>query len=297
MIYMLLNNEILSASELAEKYGVSQRTIYRDIEAICAAGIPVVSYQGVNGGYRIMEEYKMDRSLLGSYDVGSLVSVLQSMSTVFQDERAAETIRRLQTIQGSGGGSSVSLNVGSRPFYRKSLQLLRNSISESRLVQFGYINAKNERVDRSVEPVQLHYKFDTWYLYGFCRIRSDYREFRLSRMTDLKATGQHFQNKHKLQEETERSAPALQERVLHTVVLHISATSLARALDQFHLAEREFHEDGSLTLRMEMDERSMKTWLLHVVLSFGEDATIIEPPEMRELLVTKLQIMMNQYEG
>ncbi|GGD62386.1 helix-turn-helix transcriptional regulator [Paenibacillus nasutitermitis] len=98
MIYMLLNNEVVSASALAEKYGVSQRTIYRDIDAICAAGIPVVSYQGMNGGYGIIDSYKMDKSLLGSYDVESLITILHGMSTVFDDERAMETVRKLQTI-------------------------------------------------------------------------------------------------------------------------------------------------------------------------------------------------------
>lgn len=113
MIYMLLNHEILSASALAEKYNVSQRTIYRDIETICAAGIPVVSYQGVNGGYGIMEEYKMDKSLLGSYDVNSLVTLLRSMSTVFEDEKAEETIHKLQTVHQEAKKPSMSLDIGS----------------------------------------------------------------------------------------------------------------------------------------------------------------------------------------
>lgn len=253
MIYMLLNHEILSASELADKYNVSQRTIYRDIETICAAGIPVVSYQGTNGGYGIMEEYKMDRSLLGSYDVASLVSVLQSM-----------------------------------------LQLLRDAIASSRLVQFGYINAKNERAERSVEPVQLLYKNNCWYLYGYCKIRSDYREFRLSRMTDLKTTGHYFHAIHKLHEEKPWEY-ALQENKRLTVSLRFSATSLARALDQLPIAEKQFHEDGSLSLRIEVDERALSTWMLHLVLSFGEDIEVIEPPELREQLKNKLQKMINLY--
>ena len=88
IIYKLLNNEVLSASMLAEEYQVSQRTIYRDIDVICAAGFPVISYQGMNGGYGIMDGYKMDKSLLGSYDVDSLITVLSSLSSVFKDERA-----------------------------------------------------------------------------------------------------------------------------------------------------------------------------------------------------------------
>lgn len=97
--YALLNNEVISASELADKYHVSQRTIYRDIEAICAAGIPVISYQGANGGYGIIKEYKMDKSLLHSNDIESLITLLHSTATVFKDGQATETMHRLQTIQ------------------------------------------------------------------------------------------------------------------------------------------------------------------------------------------------------
>ncbi|MFF2885476.1 helix-turn-helix transcriptional regulator [Paenibacillus sp. NPDC057967] len=297
MVYMLLNNEILSASELADKYNVSQRTIYRDIETICAAGIPVVSYQGVNGGYGIMEEYKMDRSLLGSYDVDSLVTVLQSMSTVFQDERAAETIRRLKTIQNGQQGSSLSLDIGGRTIYRKSLQLLRDSIAELRVVRFQYISLKNERLVRTVEPVQLLYRNDSWYLYGYCRSRLDYREFKLSRMEELKSIGQHFTDRHQPQaNRDEWNGYQLQESNVVTVVIHFSATSLARALDRLHLAEKEYHEDGSLTVRFQSDERSLTGWLPHLILGFGEDAEVIEPPALRVHLAQKLHQMLGKYQ-
>lgn len=187
MIYMLLNNEILSASALAEKYNVSQRTIYRDIDAICAAGIPVVSYQGVNGGYGIMEQYKMDKSLLGSYDVSALITILHSMSTVFEDERALDTIQRLQTIDRSANSASqgLSMDIGSWRSYNEILRLLRRAITDRHVISFQYISAKNERIYRKVEPLRLMYKFGSWYLYGFCRTRNDYREFRISRMSEL----------------------------------------------------------------------------------------------------------------
>lgn len=295
MIYMLLNNEILSASELADKYSVSQRTIYRDIETICAAGIPVVSYQGVNGGYGIMEEYKMDRSLLGSYDVDSLVTVLQSMSTVFQDERASETIRRLKTIQ-SGQQGSLSLDISGRAIYRKSLQLLRDSITDRKVVRFLYISLKNERMERTVEPIQLMYKNDLWYLYGYCRSRMDYREFRLSRMEELKSTDQHYADKHKPYAGREDLDSARSDTKRVTVVIRISATSLARALDKLHLAEKIYHEDGSLTVRFQADERSLTRWLPHLILGFGEDAEVIEPPRLREHMAHKLQLMLNRYQ-
>lgn len=294
MIYMLLNNEVLSASALADKYKVSQRTIYRDIDAICAAGIPVVSYQGVNGGYGIMDAYKMDKSLLGSYDVGSLITILHSMSTVFDDDRAQETIHKLQTLQHDAGTPSLTMDVGGSRAYNDSLRTLRTAITECRLVRFEYVNAKSERKDRNVEPISLHYKYDAWYLYGYCRERKDYREFKLPRIANLAASTEYFQ-KHK--HVPERDSARYQQQSVNAInaVLHFSVDCLARAMDFFYSAEKSFNEDGTLTVSLMVNAYSESRWFIPIVLSFGEGVTVVEPKELREKVKAKLEKMIKRY--
>lgn len=294
MIYMLLNNEVLSASALAEKYNVSQRTIYRDIDAICAAGIPVVSYQGVNGGYGIMEEYKMDKSLLGSYDVESLITILHSMSTVFDDDRALETIHRLQTVGPDSQTQSLSMDIGGWRANNESLRLLRTAITDRRVIRFDYINAKNERTNRSVEPVRLMYKYGAWYLYGFCRTRMDYREFRISRMADLDLTAETFHRTHVV-EQRERPNYGIGKEHREDVVLHVSTDSLAMAMDQFYDAQKRFNDDGSLTMTLKIMRPSEAKWLQSVLLSFGDGVEVIEPPELRTIMKAKLEKMLQRY--
>lgn len=308
MIYMLLNNEILSASALAEKYNVSQRTIYRDIDAICAAGIPVVSYQGVNGGYGIMEQYKMDKSLLGSYDVSALITILHSMSTVFEDERAMDTIQRLQTIDRSANSASqgLSMDIGSWRSYNESLRLLRRAITDKHVISFQYISAKNERIHRKVEPLRLMYKFGSWYLYGFCRTRADYREFRISRISELSPSAEPFLHQHS---EEHTHGPHLQEQNPYDrgeqhpwepssdameVILHVSPRALAKAMDQFYDVQREFYEDGSLRLTFKVQDPD-SWWFWSTLLSFGEDIEIIEPAGLRTLMQSKLEKMLQVY--
>lgn len=167
MIYMLLNNEVVSASELAEKYQVSQRTIYRDNDMICAAGIPVVSYQGANGGYGIMETYKMDKSLLGSFDIETILTMLKGLSDVFVDEQTMETFRKLQTIRPDGTGTGMALEIESRWSSKETLRLLKSAIKTRKVVYMEYISMKNERTYRTIEPVCLIYKNHTWYLYAY----------------------------------------------------------------------------------------------------------------------------------
>ncbi|MBE9917587.1 YafY family transcriptional regulator [Paenibacillus donghaensis] len=298
MIYMLLNHEILSASALAEKYNVSQRTIYRDIEAICAAGIPVVSYQGVNGGYGIMEEYKMDKSLLGSHDVNSIVTLLRSMSDIFEDEKAEETIHKLQSVY-QAGKPSMSLDIGSWRPYNETLRELKDAITKQLVLQFEYVSAKGERVKRFVEPVLLDYKYDSWYLHAFCRMRSGYREFKLPRILSLVVTGEHF---HPRQHDPKRANPydhrkkySDNDKNVIDVRLRFSSACMARALDFFVGADKQFNDDGSLEILLKKQSTDLSKWLLPILLSFGDGAVVMGPPEVRNAVQAKLQKMMDNY--
>ncbi|WP_152394894.1 helix-turn-helix transcriptional regulator [Paenibacillus guangzhouensis] len=296
MIYMLLSHEVVSATALAEKYNVSQRTIYRDIETICAAGIPVVSYQGVNGGYGIIDEYKMDRSLLGSYDVGTLITILNSMSTVFSDDRAQETIHKLQTIQNDQKSPSVTMDISSWP-YRETLQLLRTAITEHRVVRFEYVSAKNERVSRVVEPVQLMYKYRTWYIYGYCRLRNDYREFKVTRMDELRMMTEHFKpHQEPTNSDDEQNSQGASDQEQVAVKLHVKVDGLARALDQFYDDERTFLEDGSLLITVRLSDGSGLNWLLPMILSFGDKIRVVEPPEIQLQVKEMLEKMLHSYQ-
>ncbi|WP_088833082.1 helix-turn-helix transcriptional regulator [Paenibacillus tyrfis] len=292
IIYKLLNHEVLSASMLAEEFQVSQRTIYRDIDVICAAGFPVVSYQGTNGGYGMMDGYKMDKSLLGSYDVNSLITVLRSLSTVFEDERAQGTIERLQTIGPEHHVTSLSVDLETRRTEPDALHRLRTAITRRNIVRFDYINGKNERTTRDMEPLRLHFKYRNWYIYGFCRTRRDYREFRLSRLMNLFVTQETFQP----HPEVSKEAALSNQDQLEDVVIRVGTEALAEAMDQFHQVDKQFHADGSMTMRIPVYQPLEARWLWTILLGFGSGAEVLEPPALRGILKEQLQNALKLYE-
>ncbi|MNO37906.1 HTH domain protein [compost metagenome] len=293
MIYKLLNHEVLSASKLAEEFQVSQRTIYRDIDVICAAGFPVVSHQGTKGGYGIMDGYKMDRSLLRSYDVASLITVLNSLSSVFEDEHAQGTIERLQTIGMEQQNSNLAVDFETRRMDPDALSLLRAAITDRIIIRFDYINVKNERTTRDIEPVKLHFKYSNWYIYGYCRARQDYREFRLSRMMNLIQTQDTFLSEHEVPREAGCSNKADQ---VEEVVIRVGPEALAEALDQFHQMDKEFHIDESMTMRIPVYKPLEARWLWSILLSFGSGAEVLEPPALRVIIKEQLQNALKLYE-
>ncbi|GMX66549.1 YafY family protein [Paenibacillus elgii] len=294
IIYKLLNHEVLSASMLAEEFQVSQRTIYRDIDVICAAGFPVVSYQGTNGGYGMMDGYKMDKSLLGSYDVNSLITVLRSLSTVFEDERAQGTIERLQTIGPEHRTTSLSVDLETRRTEPDALRHLRTAITRRNIIRFDYVNVKNERTTRDMEPLRLHFKYRNWYVYGFCRTRRDYREFRLSRMLNLFLTQETFEPHHEVPEEAALPNKGWQDQ-LEDVVIRVWPEALAEVMDQFHQAGKQFHDNGSMTLRIPVYQPLQARWLWTILLSFGSGAEVLEPPALRRIVKEQLQNALKLY--
>ncbi|WP_440117066.1 helix-turn-helix transcriptional regulator [Paenibacillus sp. QZ-Y1] len=295
IIYKLLNHEVLSASKLAEEFQVSPRTIYRDVDVICAAGFPVISFQGHKGGYGMMDGYKMDKSLLGSYDVDALITVLGSLSSVFEDARAQGTIERLKTVGTQQSTSSLAVDLETHRTHPDALRDLRTGIMERKIICFDYINKKNERTTREMEPVKLHFKYRNWYVYGFCRTREDYREFRLSRMMNMSLTEESFQPHLDVPKETALSNREWKNEV-RDVVFRVSPEALAEAMDHFHQADKQFHDDGSMTMCLPVYQPLEARWLCSFLLSMGSRVEVLEPLELRGIVQQQLRSALQLYE-
>ncbi|MFP3919182.1 YafY family protein [Lysinibacillus telephonicus] len=293
IIFKLLNNEILSASSLAEEFQVSSRTIYRDIEAICAAGIPVVSYQGTNGGFGIIEGYKFDKSLMSSYDILNLITVLSSLSSIFEEKEFEYTIDRLKLLDTSNGDNTLLVDLESHRTEPNSLMGLRKAINEKRVIRFDYVNYKNEFTSRELEPIYLHYKFRNWYIYGYCRERQNYREFRVSRMMSITLTQEKFLQKHVMKGDLSYSDCSLEG--VEDVVIWVNHNSLAEALDQFQISSKVINSDGSMTITISVYQPLHAGWLKSILLSFGSRVKIIKPVELQSILIDEAKKLIKVY--
>lgn len=293
IIFKLLNNEILTASSLAAEFQVSSRTIYRDIEAICAAGIPVVSYQGTNGGFGIIEGYKFDRSLIGSYDILNLVTVLSSLSSIFEDKEVEHTIERLKLLNTSGDKNALLVDLESYRTEPNSLIDLRKAIHEKRVIRFDYVSNKNEFTSREIEPIHLQYKFRNWYLYGYCRERHNYREFRVSRMMSITVKQEKFLQNHKMKDDSSYLDDNLEG--FEDVVIWVDPNSLAEALDQFQNFTKIVNGDGSMTFTLSVYQPLHAGWLKSILLSFGSGAKVIQPVELQSMLIDEAKKIIKVY--
>lgn len=191
----LINKDKVTADQLAKHFEVSVRTIHRDIEVICEAGIPVVSYQGKNGGYSILKNYKVDKNFLKEDEILSLITALKGMDKTYDDKNIDNIIQKVYSLIPKNNIEKFNKKRnffivdftpwGRSEIQKQKIQLLKSAIEENKVVSFCYTNLKEIQTVRCVEPMSLVLKVSSWYLYGYCRYRRDYRLFKLCRMKEL----------------------------------------------------------------------------------------------------------------
>ena len=193
ILSVLLREEQTTAGNLAERFEVSVRTIQRDIDRLCRAGIPLRTARGVGGGISIMEGYGLDRTVLTDEDRGAILAGLRSLDSVSGTGYYRQLMERLPHTEARAGDDCVVIDLASwyGPAIAPRLALLKDACARRRLVSFTYCAPGGES-RRRVEPCQLVFRWSSWYLHGWCRERADFRLFKLNRMLDLSVQDEGF---------------------------------------------------------------------------------------------------------
>lgn len=196
IVMILLQKDVVSATQLSQMLGVSKRTILRDMLALSLSRVPIYSISGVHGGYGIMDEYKIDKRLLTNTDIENILTALNGLEQLLLSKEITVTINKIQAM----GNSLSRQNTARLSFYNwlgrtEILEICQNcqeAILQSRLVSFDYIDRKGALTSRIVEPYQLHFSEMSWYLKAFCLDRNEFRTFKLSRTENLVITKNSF---------------------------------------------------------------------------------------------------------
>lgn len=192
----LLNHGRTSARELAEYFEVSLRTIQRDMDALCLSGIPVISISGASGGYEISSSFRLDNNFATSDDYSYILTALHGLSSAIKDPKVKHTLEKIiYASQPADNGILLDFSVsceGNLTFF----PLLQTAVMEKHAVAFTYTNNNNETRTHCVEPIAVLYRWYAWYLLAYSKVNSDYRTYKLVRMSDLKITDKPFEKEH-----------------------------------------------------------------------------------------------------
>ena len=292
ILSVLLQKEKTTAPELADRFEVSKRTINRDIEDLCRAGIPIRTAQGIGGGISIMDGYRMDRTILTSKDMQMILAGLRSLDSVSGSSYYGQLMEKIQA--GSSefitGRDSILIDLSS--WYRDSLapkiEIIQDAIGDRRLIKFRYYAPSGES-ERTVEPYYLVFRWSSWYLWAWCLKRKDFRLFKLNRMNGVQITEKSFKCR-------DATMPDLSNEKIFPGGIKVKALFEAdqkwRLVEEFGTSCFTENDDGRLLFTADYtDMENLITW----ILTFGDKAEVIEPEEVREKVRTTIEAMIKNY--
>lgn len=290
IVYILLNNEKVTAAELAEHFEVSARTIYRDIETLSGAGIPVYMSRGKGGGVSLLPEFVLDKAVITEAEKMQILSSLKAVDVV-KSGNEDTALQKLGSLFGDVDSDWIEVDFGAWSDGKIEEELFHNiktAILGKRVVVFSYANAKGKITDREAEPLKLCFKGGAWYLYGYCRKREDFRFFKLKRIRNFYLTEEIYERK---------CVAAVMKRQhsydqVQTVnlKLKIRREMAYRVYDEFE--DYEQMEDGSFLVEIPFPENE---WLMYYLFSFGRYLEVLEPVKIREKVKEEIERIREHY--
>ncbi|MGE8203549.1 helix-turn-helix transcriptional regulator [Heyndrickxia sp. NPDC080065] len=296
IIMILVNQRRVQAQELAEMFDVSVRTIYRDIDTLNQAGIPIVTYQGQNGGIGLIDGYRMDKHVLTRDELNAISIALKSISTSYQDVHASAVLEKLKGITNEQQPpESIFIDFspwGGSPVLKEKVTMLKKAIETSVCVHFFYSNSSGEESEREVEPHTIVLKGQSWYLYAFCLKKKQFRLFKIARMKELTVDEKEFERKEVQLDESPWDKEWYHPERITTLVFTFQSRDLAMIEEMFGVENVTKDEEGRFIVRTEMPEDE---GMYRFLLGFMDQIEVIEPIHVREKLRGLLKKMGEIY--
>ena len=284
IVYILMQKKKITAKELAEKFEVSTRTIYRDIESLSRAKIPIYSNKGKDGGIGILEEYVLNKTVLSEEEQNQILFALQGMKKIAGEDK--DILEKISTIFNKKVNDWIKIDFSNWGKEEK-FELIKTGILNKKQLEFTYYNSNGDKTKRIVEPLQIWFKDKSWYLISYCKLKEDYRIFKVARMKEIKVLEKHFERE--LPKEQKEEKYKLKNIVLE---LEISKEMAYRVYDEFEDNEITKNEDGSFRVKVEYPETD---WIYGYILSFGENIKVISPKRVKSTIKVRLEETLKNY--
>jgi predicted DNA-binding transcriptional regulator YafY len=292
IVYILLDKKTITARELSEHFEVSVRTIYRDIDTLSIAGIPIYTNKGKGGGISLIEDFVLNKSVLSEKEQNEILMSLQSLNAMkFID--VGPVLKRLSTIFNKESTNWIDVDFsqwGSDDSEKEKFNIIKTAIISTKMVSFDYFSSYGEKTLRTVEPLKLVFKGQGWYLYGFCRLKGEFRIFKITRIKNLGLLNETFKREIPIDIWGEGNKSYKNKMV--TLILKIDKRMAYRLYDEFDQENIVKNSDGSFTATTTFPDGD---WIYGYVMSYGEYAEVLEPKDIREIIKRKFEEGLKKY--
>jgi len=288
IVYILLERKNVTAKELAERFEVSTRTIYRDIEVLSDAKIPVYANKGKGGGIRLLDDYVLDKSLLSEDEQNQILFAIQSIEKI-GNKNGNSILEKMSSIFNKRKTNWIEVDFsdwGTDGRVDNSFEIIKEAVLTKKVLEFIYYNAYGKEQKRRAEGLQIYFKDKAWYLKAYCRDKNDYRLFKISRMKDIRILDESFDR-----ELPELLEPKRDFKIIK-LELEISKELAYRVYDEFRKEDISLNDNGDFIVKTEFPEND---WVYGYILSFGEGVKVISPIYVKDVIKNKLEKSLENY--
>lgn len=288
IVYHLLDKGGATAPELADKFEVSPRTIYRDIDTLSAAGIPVYAEPGRSGGIRLLNHFVLESIVLSEREKQEILAALQGLAMVGNAGEKA-TLEKLSALFRVPSESWYEVDLsrwGDKPRDNEKFEQLKEAVIRRRCAELIYAGGSETESRRKVYPMKLLYRSRSWYLKAYCTLREDFRLFKLNRILQWEILEEEFVLPACPEPQTPPPQPC------EDVVLRFPEALAYRVYDEFDINQVHRQENGDLLVTAPMPQDA---WLTGFLLSFGTRVEVVRPRRLREALAEEVKNLYEKY--
>lgn len=287
ILYYLVEHGKATAPELASQFEVSVRTIYRDIDMISSAGIPLYATTGRNGGITIGDDFVLDKILFSDQEKQQILTALRSVALVSDDVQA--TLTKLAALFKMTGDAWLEIDFtrwGNQRQDHQTFQTLKTAIIQRKKIRMTYVRASGDVMKREICPLKLVYKAKAWYLQAYCLKKEDYRLFKLTRMMEIELLDETFGSYHYPE------IPKQEQQQYPMIVLAFRQSQAYRVYDEFETDQITKETERLIVqTRMPIDD-----WLIGYLLSFGQEVEVIKPAYLKQMMIQQVKKLYEYYQ-
>lgn len=298
ILIQLQSKKIVKAHEMAERFEVSLRTIYRDIRTLEVSGVPIYSEAGI--GYSLMDGYRLPPVMFTREEAGSFIAaekLMQQFTDKELGDHYASAMYKLKAVLKSSDKDLVS-NMESSVLVRNSNELFNkkapNALAsifrgigeKTQIILFYQTLEATEATERTIEPVGVFHENNNWYVFGFCHLRKDYRQFRTDRIHDIKQTNLPFSLAHQPLETYLQKEKTDMVKIRILVDKSIAKYIRSDRKSYGFVSEKETGNDVEMTFMCRDFEDGFARWYM----MFGDYSTILEPESLKTRVARLLEL-------
>ncbi|MDF2870178.1 MAG: helix-turn-helix type 11 protein [Anaerocolumna sp.] len=292
ILTILLQNERVNAPYLAARFEVSRRTIGRDVDALCQAGIPIVTRQGEGGGISIAEGYKLDKSILTTDELSGIIAALKGIGTVTDTSQIERTLDKFSVSKDAVVSLQEPIVIDLASHYRGSLspkiKMVKDAVINHQLIEFDYYYEKGLS-HRIIEPYYVIFHWSAWYVFGYCTAREDWRLFKLARLWELQILSETYVQREIPGDKMNLNAVFTDDNILKAL---FDASVRYQLIDDYGLCCYTETKEGKLLLEVGYTN---KDYILKWLLGFGDKVKVLEPLGLAEELKNIAHKILHNY--